>query len=441
MTDSHITSDSSNRRTLSLIDSNPITNKEKFIALFSSEFANDEVLPSALNALLAKGWCQESEEGLHLTEAGRIELESIYPDEYSVEKEDTSSEDPTKPYLVSKLKMEPKTLSIFQALRKIEKEEINLNPDFQRAFVWDIEKQSRLIESVLIRIPLPAFYLDATEQTKWSVVDGLQRLSTLYKFWKNEFRLKGLQFLTELNGTSFDELPAKFKILLEDDTSLQFYNLMPGTPIEAKYTIFSRVNTGGMQLTAQEIRHALTQGKVTPWLKEIAHSEKFIKATGGAVESRRMSDRELALRGLAFMNSGIENYRKFSDLDSFLIEEMENLNKKTPEELNNIKNKFESSLEKVTSIFGKYSFRKFYVIGGRRSPLNKALFEAWITGVSIHSEENLRNKKELIIENFIKTINIDMGFIKSISSGTGSYFSVEKRFNTIAKILKESLDA
>ncbi|MCP4696585.1 MAG: DUF262 domain-containing protein [Gammaproteobacteria bacterium] len=127
--------------------------------------------------------------------------------------------------------MESRHLSVFQALRKIDKKEINLNPDFRRAFVWDEIKQSRLIESILIRIPLPAFYLDATNQIYWIVVDGLQRLTTLHRYCRKQtFALSGLQFLDELNGKRFDALPPKYKVLIEDDTSLLFYNLMPGTP-------------------------------------------------------------------------------------------------------------------------------------------------------------------------------------------------------------------
>lgn len=441
MIDNNIpTSDKLLTRALHLVDSNPIMKKYDFIHSFSNEFANDSILFEKVEILLEKSLCALNDEHLIITATGQEFLERFNSEEYQIEKEDSSSEGVSKPYLVSKLKMEPKTLSIFQALRKIDKGEINLNPEFQRAFVWDEEKQSRLIESVLIRIPLPAFYLDATEQIKWQVVDGLQRLTTLHRFCRNKFQLKGLQFLKELNGEKFETLPAAFKILLEDDTSLQFYNLMPGTPIEAKYTIFSRVNTGGMQLTPQEIRHALTQGKVTKWLKNIAHSEIFIETTDGAVESRRMSDRELALRAMTFMYFGIEEYKKHGEMDSFLINSMITLNEKSEDELSQIRINFESSLVKVFKIFGKYSFRKFYSRNGRRSPLNKALFEAWIKCVSKYPEPELVKKKDAIIDAFIYRINKDIAFLRSISAGTGSSSSVETRFSTIENLLKEVMN-
>lgn len=428
-------------KTLSFINERPLIPLVDFLKGYSNEFINDEDLKNKVNELIVQGYCSLVNDGLKLTNSGRDYLDQISSDEFNVENEDSSSEGPSKPYLVSKLKMEPKTLSVFQALRKIDKKEIDINPEFQRAFVWDITKQSRLIESVLIRIPLPAFYLDATDQIRWSVVDGLQRLTTLHKFCRNEFRLTNLQFLNgELNGLTFDELPAAYKVLLEDDTSLQFYNLMPGTPIEAKYTIFSRVNTGGMQLTPQEIRHALNQGKVTRWLKEVAHGAAFIKATEGAVESKRMSDRELVLRTLSFMHFGIESYRQYGELDAFLLASMEQFNSLSDDVLLALKEKFESSLFKVKAIFGKYAFRKFYSVYGRRSPLNKALFEAWVVCVSEYKKEELVRNQRVIIENFINHLVNDNDFIRSISSSTGSNKAVQDRFLTIERILRGSFD-
>lgn len=361
--------------------------------------------------------------------------------ELQVEEEDIGSDGkPTKPYAVAKLKMETKHLSVFQALRKIEKKEINLNPDFQRAFVWDEVKQSRLIESVLIRIPLPAFYLDATDQIHWSVVDGLQRLTTLFKYCRGRsFPLQGLQFLRELEGDRFDELPPKYRVLIEDDTQLLFYNLMPGTPVEAKYTIFSRVNTGGLQLTPQEIRHALNQGQITQLLARLAADSTFRSVTQGVVESLRMSDRELVLRALAFMHMGVEAYREYNELDAFLLASMSSLNKVPSSTLGTLSEAFIAALEKVHKIFGKYAFRKFTERGGRRSPFNKALFETWIYAVQDHDIADLRKHRETIMDEFAELVSSDISFARSISSSTGSFSAVNTRFTRIEKLLTEAL--
>lgn len=405
----------------------------------SRHLESDESFGGLLDHVQGNGLVEVANAGLTLSVDGEKWLDS-FGDELAVEEEDTSSDErPKKPYEVAKLKMEPKHLSVFQALRKIEKQEIDLNPEFQRAFVWDVVKQSRLIESVLIRIPLPAFYLDATNKVNWSVVDGLQRLTTLYRYCREEsFGLAGVQFLTELKGKKFSELPPEYQVLIEDDTQLLFYNLMPGTPVEAKFTIFSRVNTGGMQLTAQEIRHALNQGKITRLLARIASGNTFRSITGGVVESLRMSDRELVLRALAFMHLGVESYREFSELDAFLLHAMTELNKCSDKTLQALEADFNSSLQKIYSLFGRYSFRKFTERNGRRSPFNKALFEVWVVAVRSKSAKSLSTAKEQILDAFIELINTSPTFLRSISSSTGSYSAVSMRFSKLQELLDKA---
>lgn len=411
---------------------------ERLKSLVCQQLETEDSFTPVIEYIKQNKWVEDSSEGARLTEAGEVWLDK-QGGELAVEEEDSGSNEPKKPYDVAKLKMEPKHLSVFQALRKIEKNEIFLNPEFQRAFVWDDIKQSRLIESILIRIPLPAFYLDATDQVKWSVVDGLQRLTTLYRYCREQkFVLTGLQFLTDLNNLSFNELPQQYKVLIEDDTQLLFYNLMPGTPIEAKFTIFSRVNTGGMQLTPQEIRHALSQGKITTLLGRMAKSDVFRTATEGVVESLRMGDRELILRGMAFMHLGVEKYKQFNELDAFLLHAMAELNKLPDEQLKKLEDDFFVSLDKVRSIFGRYAFRKFYQLNGRRSPLNKALFEVWVVSVRSYEKNTLLSNKKLIINAFLELLNeYGSSFARAISSSTGSSSAVSTRFTEIEQLLKK----
>lgn len=192
-----------------------------------------------------------------------------------------------------------------------------------------------------------------------------------------------------------------------------------------------------MQLTAQEIRHALTQGKVTKWLAKLAHGRRFVTATGGAIGSRRMEDRELAMRALAFQAFGVQAYREFVELDGFLLHAMGEFNSFSDLKLQNLATTFEESLDKVYKIFGRYSFRKFYEINGRRSPINKALFEVWVYCVSEYDASVLVSKKEKIIQGFLQLTNEDEAFLQSISSGTGSPIAVETRFQKIEALLEK----
>ncbi len=345
-----------------------------------------------------------------------------------------------RPYDTAKLKVEQRSISVFQALRKIEKQEIILEPDFQRAFVWDEVRQSRLIESILIRIPLPAFYIDATDSVRWAVVDGLQRLSTLYRFCRVPgFALKGLEFLTELDGKTFSSLPQNYKVLIEDDTQLIFNNLLPETPPKAKFTIFSRVNTGGMQLNAQEIRHALLQGPITKLLKELSSSARFLKTTDRAIDSTRMADRELILRAIAFAKFGTKNYREFDDLNTFLVDAMERFNGEvSAEELRELGERFLVSVEAVKTIFGRYAFRKFGGPGTRRGPINKALFEAMTVAVMNIAERGLLiERKDTVVHGLAALLANDEEFFNAVTYGTGKTSAVQKRFGAVQVLLEK----
>ena len=367
------------------------------------------VFDACFRLLIKNGWIERGGAGWRTTLKGERWLEAE-TGSISIEDEEVGdNEQLKKPYDVAKLKVEQKTLSIFQALRKIEKKEIIMSPDFQRAFVWDVVRQSRLIESILIRIPLPAFYLDATDLVRWTVVDGLQRLTTLQRYCRDhEFGLTGLEFLTELDGLRFPQLPQKFQVVIEDDTQLIFNNLLPGTPIEAKFTIFSRVNTGGMQLNAQEIRHALNQGPITNLLRRLASSNEFLRDTDWGVPSRRMADQEVILRSLSFLYFGWQNYREFAEFDGFLIRTMGRFNTELDDEkLSELGSEFLTCVSKVKNIFGIYAFRKFYERGGRRGPINKALFEVWTTSVRDYDDTMLTNKRDRIVEQFIRLMNRD----------------------------------
>ncbi|MCG2715115.1 MAG: DUF262 domain-containing protein [Candidatus Marinimicrobia bacterium] len=142
-----------------------------------------------------------------------------------IEEEEESTEEKIKePYDPTQIQVDPQPMTIFQVMRKIQLKEINMQPDFQRNIVWNEIKQSRLIESILIRIPLPAFYLDALDDNQWLVVDGLQRLWTLDKFYNNnDLKLTGLEFLDDqIGGKTFNELPRQFQRFIED-THLYLY--------------------------------------------------------------------------------------------------------------------------------------------------------------------------------------------------------------------------
>lgn len=349
------------------------------------------------------------------------------------------------PYNVDEIKVDVMPYSVFQVMRKIMLDEVILNPEFQRNFVWDKTRQSRLIESLLLRVPLPALYVEATRDDKWLVVDGLQRLTTLDRFYNQKtLKLENLQFMPELEGKGWDDLPRKLQVLIEERTKLHLHIIDPGTPTNVKFTIFSRVNTGGMVLTAQEIRHALYQGQATEFLRRLSECAEFQDATDGAINSLRMDDRECILRYLAFRLSDYRQYGEDAEqerfgMDGFLNSTMKKLAEINPSRLNELEAEFRATMGKARSLMGKYTFRKMYSRDGRRSQISKALFEVWSVLLKDYSKQTLLDCQDKILDGFVAMMNQeDRVFEKAISAGTGSRNSVLNRFSAVEHLLQEA---
>jgi len=358
--------------------------------------------------------------------------------EDGVEDLDESSDSITiKPFDTSKIDISPKTYSLDIIISRLENDEIDMLPDFQRkAGLWSHEQKSQLIESLILRIPLPAFYFDGSDN-RWIVIDGLQRLTTIKEFFVDRtLCLHGLEFLKELEGSNCDELPRSY-IRRMKETSIITYIINPGAPINLKFNIFKRINTGGLKLEPQEIRHALFQGFSTLYLKELANLDSFKNATGYSIRTDRMLDREFVLRFIAFYELGVERYNGL--IDEYLNEAMELLNKKYLQDRSaaeNTKRKFELVLDVSYEIFGKFSFRRMPDEIRRRS-ISKALFEAWTSILARYSVDRLQQfierKKE--IKNAYMALFKDEEFVSSI--GSGKPYAVKKMFDKIAELVRE----
>jgi hypothetical protein len=346
-----------------------------------------------------------------------------------------------RPFDPTKIRVETQTKTIDNLVARMQHQEIILQPDFQRAEVWGDTARSRLIESILIRIPLPAFYMDATEDDHWLVIDGQQRLSTIRRFViENSLHLTNLEFLTELEGRTFNELPQNLGRRIRE-TNVTVYLVEQGTPPEVKFNIFRRINTGGLPLSLQEIRHALNQGKATKLLSELAAGEPFRRATAGSVSSLRMADREMVLRFLAFVLNDPEQYSS-TEFDTFLSDVMGQLNIMDDSELSALSRRFAVAMQRSEQLFGRYAFRKQVSVDGRRQPINKALFESWsvnLDGINDEQMTLLCGRKEELTRRFVELINNPL-FLNAVSQGTGDVRKVQLRFQEIKRIIEETLD-
>jgi uncharacterized protein with ParB-like and HNH nuclease domain len=378
-----------------------------------------------------------------------------------------------QPFDPEKISIDTKPITMDTCLRRLEQGTIILNPDFQRNEVWTQEKKCRLIESLMLKIPLPMFYVSADEKGHFYVVDGLQRLSTIRSFvlgdeylktkraaLKGEgFKLENLEFWgNQYNASNFNELPVNIQNRILE-TGFTFTIINPGTPEEVKRNIFKRINTGGEPLTPQEIRHALYIGESTKLLQRLSQKKEFLEATDFSVKSNRMMDREIILRCLSFYVRSHTYYSKNNDMDTFLsdtmriINIMPNLDSKEGAKIFKdgiskdhilitdprlLEDLFTKAMTRAKTIFGEHAFRKSYP-GKRRTPINKALFEVWGTLLGKLTDKEFetlkKNKRDFINEH--SEILEKPSFIYIISRDSLKLLSVKDRYDILTSLLNK----
>lgn len=342
----------------------------------------------------------------------------------------------------NKILIQQKPLSIEGIITRLKHDEIELDTEFQRKrSLWDSVTKSQFIESLMLRIPIPPLYFDGTDDDNWLVIDGLQRLSTLKEFIIDKtLKLEGLEYFSDYNGCSYDTLPRSY-VRRIDETQLSLYLLLPGTPYNIKFNIFKRINTPGLKLESQEIRHALYQGKATKLLENLSESQGFLRATCNSIPADRMLDQEFILRYIAFKYLGIEKFKESgSSIDNFLNITMEFLNSCDEAKIMEIEDSFKISMDCAYDIFGKYAFRRISGVPPvKRNPINVALFESWSVGLSelsFEQREKLVEKRETLCKCFADALQ---NHSYSSDINTAKYNSVKRRFETVNKIISEVL--
>ena len=360
-------------------------------------------------------------------------------DGLEVEKEDAESVAITRPFDPEKIRVRTTPLLVDQLVSRVNHGEIDLAPDFQRlAGIWGDAQKSRLIESLLLRIPIPVFYVAADHNETWSVVDGLQRTSTIHDYANDRFPLKALQYLRQFDGCRFSNLPRTMQRRI-NETQLVVNVIEPGTPKEVMFNIFRRINTGGLPLNGQEIRNATNPGPVRAYLKTMAASREFQTATCESVSAKRMGDQECVLRFLAFHMEPWESYSD-NDLDHFLGEAMAKINLMSDRGRDEMQRHFKRAMVAAHRIFGQHAFRKRYQENERRKPVSKALLEAWSVALSRRSDsdlEHLIDCKRRVTKRAMSLLNTDREFEMAISYSTGVPSRVRKRFRAVDDLLGE----
>lgn len=357
------------------------------------------------------------------------------------------------PYDPEKIRVEPKTFSLREITEMIDDEDLDLSPDFQRNFVWDNTRKSRLIESILLRIPIPVFYFSMDEKGVMHVVDGVQRLTTISQFMDGEFALQDLEYLKSLNGLRFTKVKkdrVNSNIYLDDKysrrinaTQISVNVIDSASPATVKYDIFRRINTGGRPLNAQEMRNCLMSKELRNTLKLMATSDDFKKTTGKSIPTLRMQAQELALRFISFReiaerDGGFDSYSGL--MDQWLDEAADRLSKKSEEELSRFVDLFNLSMRNAAYLFGRHAFRK---VNSKTTPtsykttINKALFLSWSVALSFFSEADIRSNfiENELINTLGRAIDEDKNLSYYLSVGTNGWKNLRYAYQEATDIL------
>jgi hypothetical protein len=386
--------------------------------------------------------------------------------------EEEFEEEILEPFDPDKISIEQRVVSMDAIKRRLNQGTIRLSPDFQRNEVWDETRRSQLIESIMLKIPLPMFYVAANEQGEWEVVDGLQRLSTIRDFLllnpvtNLPLKLDKLEFLQKkFGGMTFNKMESDptcqrvINTIME--TELRFTVINPGTPEDVKRNIFKRINTGGLPLTTQEIRHALYQGNSTKLLQHLMGSQYFINAINSKINDKRMATRELILRFVAFYIFEKNDYKM--NLDKWLSDAMRVINlfpeldekklskvftdgsapKIKHHSIEDIRYKFELAMYRAKELFGDHAFRKSTIHDNKKSPINKALFECWsniLSGLSDDEFSKLLEHKADFTHSY-KEYLLNEDILNSISRHASQAIrGVNYRYEVFESLVKHYLD-
>lgn len=359
------------------------------------------------------------------------------------------------PFDPAQIDVATQTRTVDLLLARLREGEMNLSPEFQRrANLWTVERKSSLIESILLRIPIPSLYVSEDSDGNYTVVDGLQRMCAIAHFVEVEalnravgsklepMRLSKLQSLSdfEYGNATFVELPRALRRRISE-AELTLHVIRASTPAAVKFNIFSRINRGGLPLSSQEIRNAIYAGLWRDDCRTLSQSPEFIAATEGKVRGERMEDLELVLRFLAHYDLGVGGRRPVDqNLDDFLNEYVKV--PRPPHRREEAIAAFKKAMCFAPKVFGRHAFRKYYVEGEARRPINRGLFEAQSV-VLAHMRDSdlarLAHNQQLVLKKFADLLNLDPEFSSSVLYATGRGSSANIRIEKLSEALLEVL--
>lgn len=334
----------------------------------------------------------------------------------------------------------PSDPNISVLYNKFLKGDLILEPEFQRLYVWDNKKASRLVESVLLNIPIPVIYVAEDEQRRWIMIDGQQRLVSLFRLFGplkirdqkiDELKLRGLTVHQELNGKIFRDMPRLLQRQYEN-YPIRTVVIKKESDQDVKFEIFERLNTGSVTLNHQELRNCVYRGKYNNLIRNLASDRDFLFLLGLEKPHYRMQDRELTLRFFAFYHKTYLHYAP--PVKQFLNREMEGHQDLIKDEERKLREVFRKCVKLSKTIFGEHAFRRF-IFGSEKDPngkwekrVNRALFDVVMFGFSRYEKRQVVPHADAIREELLWLMTHSDDFIDTILFHTDKREKVEQRF-------------
>lgn len=307
--------------------------------------------------------------------------------------------------------------------KQIRDKELLLQDDYQRRQVWDDIKSSRLIESLLLNVPIPVCYFSELEDGSYSVIDGQQRLTAIWRFIMNLKPLRGLRVRSELNKKRFSELDAQDQRLIRNRT-IRCIVIQKESHPEIRFDVFERLNSASVKLNPQELRNSTYRGKLNSLLRELCESESFKKIRRVRDSDTRMKDAEMVLRFFAF-HFNRKNYKGY--FSPFLDDYLASGSKMRDEDLDKHRKLFDETIQKVQLIFGDNAFRQIDVDGNFANQVNRAVYDVIMLSFPYISRDILTDNKDSIITALKKLCNESSEFSDAIGRATRDKHRINSR--------------
>lgn len=374
----------------------------------SSVFSEDKYIVYSRLLDMTSDWNETQNDGLELDDDLLEVRETVRysPDDIYVERRD---------------------FTISSIMEYIDEGDLEISPMFQRHFIWDKKRQSKLIESILLGLPLPSIYMSQYKDGRLTVIDGLQRISTIRRFMNDDLELSNMEYFPECNGKKYSELKGVIPLLLFRkirQTQLMCFVIDYRSPAMLKYDLFRRLNTGGKALNDQEVRNCLSRPHLQKLLWDMIVSPEFVQATNGSVKDTRMVAQECALRFIYFYDQYSEN-DVIGQYDGYMRDclntYVEKLNSLSANELEKYLESFKKSMKMAHKLFGEYTFRKVDLINRKKSAVNKSLMLVISVLLAHHFNEydvKANNNNVNLVENMAELLESDNVLTKAITSST-----------------------